>query len=210
MDKTKEQSETKALKEKQLRAQRRQEKKEGKTNERLLAFLDEIIRACGYTHQTFAKKAGMTPQGVHWIFSVADDCTLSKAEEMLAALGLRLRVSLQSTKPGQKIPKMTKKFWQNGDVQMEISGNIGGIAEQENTYPYPKYIKDYPEDGRLKWMIDFIQQNHLNITQFARLIGYEPLTVRFWFTKDNLKISQIRDIARASGMKIVWKVEKAQ
>lgn len=209
MAKTKEENaKLKSQKEKTLRHLRKQEKAEGQTEERLLAFLDQIIRSCGYNHKTFAEKAGLTPQSVHWIFSVVDDCTLSKAEELLAAIGLTIRATLEPDKGAKPQAKLEKTTWQNDNVTMVIKGDIDSIAQKGNAYPYPDYIKNYPKEGRLYWLAKLIQDQGYNMTSFSKLIGYEPLSVRYWFNVDNLRISQLRDIARVTSMKIVWEINK--
>ena len=206
MAKTENQKLEQSRKAKELREKRKKEKREDRTGERLLAWLDDVIRASGYNHKKFADAAGMTPQAVHWIFSVVDDCTLEKAETMLDAIGLTLKVKLAPTENGKPKPKTLKKAWNAGDVKMEISGNLGLIAPKANNYPYPEYIINYPQDGRLAWLVGYIKEQGLSISAFAAANGLPPLTVRYWIINDNIKISQIAELATKTGTKIIWEI----
>ena len=207
MKKTEEQKKEQSIKAKQQRDLRKAEKREGRTDERRLAWLDELIRSCGFNHKTLAEKAGMTPQALHWIFSVADDCTLSKAESLLNAIDLKLRVKIAPLEGKKANQKTIRKTWQSDDATMEIAGDVN-ITTPASNYPYPDYIQNYPENGRMSWLVNFIVEKGLSMRSFGMCYGLEPLMVRYWITNDDIRISQLIETATKMNMKIIWQINK--
>lgn len=202
--------EAKSRKDASERRKRKAEKKEGKTQDRLLAFLDNMITACGYNHRTFAELTGTTPQAIYWIFSVKDDCDLTKVEEILGALGYGVRLELRESKNAQGAPKkLEKTTFQALDVSISIEGDVFTKgASRTNNYPTPEYIKNYPKEGRLKAIADIFNAGNHTLKEFSALTGIPSYTLRLIFTRNDIQVSKIAAIARTMGFEIVWRLAK--
>lgn len=187
-----------------MREERRREKREGRKHERLLAFFDEIIRSYGLNHKTFAEKAGMTPQAVHWIMSVEDDCALSKLEYMAKALGLEVRLMLKPLPRTRRRFRLKRTEWIHDGVEISVEGKWDSADLANPRQRIPSYVASYPEGGRLNWLSNFFKEDGLSLAQLSELTGINQARIWYWFNTDDIRISQIRDIAKATGRKMVW------
>lgn len=201
---------TKSERDAQDRSNRKEEKKQGKEQDRLLAFLEQIIKAHGYNHNTFAEKLNTTPQALYWIFSVKDDCDLKKVEQLLGALGYKVTLEFkEDTKAKAKARQtISKTAFQSNDISIRIEGDVIADVAKRNNYPVPEYIKNYPAEGRLHALVELFREGGHNLREFSDLTGIPAYSLRLIFTKDNIRVSQIATIAKAFAMEIVWKLNR--
>lgn len=200
--------EAKRIKEVTERKKRKEEKIQGKMQDRLLAFLENLIKSHGYNHRTFAEKANTTAQSIYWIFSVKDDCDLTKVEEFLNVLDYDVRLELREVNKSAPKRKLDRTSFQSRDISIKIEGDIMTSVGKNNNYPTPEYIKNYPEDGRLHALAELICRDGYTLKEFSEITGIPAYTVRLIFTRDNIRVSQIAEIAKAFGLEIVWKLSK--
>jgi predicted transcriptional regulator len=203
-------SKTKSEKNALERSKRKEEKKQGKTQERLLAFLENIISSQGYNHKTFAEKLGTTPQSLYWIFSVKDDCDLTKVEELVRALGYTITLEFKDDPKAKNKFKqaLDKTTFESNDISIRIEGEILPAISKGNNYPTPDYIKSYPENGRLHALANLFNEGGHTLREFSEITGIPSYTLRLFFSRDNIRISQIANIAKAFGLSIVWKLNR--
>lgn len=197
-EKRKEYDDAKRANEKRKREARREEETSGRLEERRLAFLVNIYRSLGYTQQTFAKTCGISPQLLNWYISVTDDCQLSRLEAMLASIGLSVSVTLDG---GRKRDIQTEGTG-NG-VRYRIEGTFAGIRPPSRL---PQYIDECTKQNRLHFLRTFIEDRNETAPEFARTCGFDLTSLRYYFVHDDLKLSVLYKIAKATGAEIVWKV----
>ena len=195
-----------AKRERELRAQ---EKRENRENDRRLAFLANTIRAMGYTKSEIAAKIGLTQQALSWIFSVKDDCKLSLAKEILDSIDLTLSVEIRK----QEIAKTTSlklqqnKSGKNQGVPFVIEGDIIDTPFG-NTYSIPSYISKCPEDSNMYFLAKHIIESQVPTNEILKNTDLDYTGLRYIFTKDDIRISHIYQIARSTGGEIVWKINR--
>lgn len=193
---------------KQRRSERRREVAEGNTDSRRLAFIDNILKAYGINHKELALKLGCTPQNVYWIFGVTDDCALSRAEQMLAALGLRLQVTLERNNGVQTPQKLNDAQFVSNNVRNRIQGTLPE-AMKTTARQLPGYITACPDEARLKFLADYILTLGLPAVTIERNAGMTHGNLFNFFKRDDINISKIFDIVQATGGEIVWNVNPA-
>ncbi len=200
--------------EKQIRAERKAEAREHRTEGRMLAFLREFICRKYRTLSDFADASNMTRQGVHWIFT-KDDCTLSKAEELVGVMGYKLGLRLepldkQEKKKTQKpIPLRPQTAFRFGNVEMQIEGDFDdAVMSRAHNYPLPEYIVNCPEDARMRWLADVILQEDANMGVISDKAEVSYAVIRFAFIKDDIRIRTAGKIAEALNYKMIWSFRK--
>ena len=196
----------KTEKEKAARKKRREEVANNDTSNRRLSFLTNIFHATGYNMNKVAKLTGTTQQAMSWYFSVKDDCRLSQAEGFLKAIGLSLGVSIvRSDKPGNKINLIEKKFGSNSGVKFTIEGNFADSVKWTNP-KMPAYVNDCTKDKRMYFLAVYLPTVGLGITEIMNRSEIDMTSLRYIFVQDDIKISQIFDIAKATGGEIKWEI----
>ena len=190
--------------------ERKKEKSEGRLDERRLAFLANIINAFGMTRVELAKRIQTTPQNLYYIFSVADDCTLSKAEKILEALGLTLKVEIKNDeleKKNRKRKPIQNEYTSAGTVN-KIIGNIPGFME--NGFQMPSAlsdtIKNYPKGERLTFLAEYLVEVNQSMRSIERELSrsYGTIAKKFAHGHNDIDISMIYEIANATGGEIHW------
>ena len=92
------------------------------------------------------------------------------------------------------------------------------ISVQSSLAPYgpalrslnlPSYVISYPESGRLYWLSHLLKEERMSFTSLSEITGVSKAKIWYWFDSDDIRISQICDIAKAMGMKMVWKFSPA-
>lgn len=197
-EKKKEYGRTKRENEERKRAERRSENEEGRTEERRLAFLANIYKTLGYTQETFAEKCGISPQLMSWYMAVTDDCNLTRLEQMLGGVGLGVRVRLE----GRTESPVRKEGSGNG-VRYRIEGSFENLRAPSEL---PGYVTACTPDKRLYFLREFIEGTRLSLAQFARRCGIDSTSIRYYFSRDDVKVSVLYKIAKANGADIVWSI----
>lgn len=200
---------------KEKRMKREQEEKEGRTDDRNLAFLENLIESAGYNQKTFSEKVGTTPQAINWIFSVKDDCNLSKVEEFVSVLGFDIKVQFtypknntQATGIEANAPKKQKYKVGTSGITVIIDGKLNKATR--HTYPVPKYIENYPDNGRLCFLKDLLVNKACTLIVFSEETGIPAYSIRQIFLRDNIRVSTIMAIAQKLGLNIIWKLTKKE
>ena len=196
--KKKEYVQTKRQNEARKRQERRAEIEEGRMDERRLAFLVNIYKSLGYTQETFAKKCGISPQLVSWYVSVTDDCNLSRLEQMLAGIGYEVKVELKGP---------TRKPINERGVSNGVRYTVQGVfAESGVTPTLTEYISDCGPSNRMYFLKEFILSRKMRLIDFAKKCEVDPTCIRYYFIKDDIKVSMIYKIAQANDAEILWTV----
>ena len=193
-------AENRKQKNKELLQQRKEEKEENKTQERRLAFIQNILNSYGVTRNDLARELGNTTQNLYWIFSVRDDCTLSKAEEILAVCNINLAVELKT-----KIKRLDKREFLSDGITNKI---VGELAEMStfHTIKQPKYIIDCMKENRMYFLAKFITENEIETRLLEKKIESSHGHLRQIFVTDNIYLSTIYKIANATNSEILWKI----
>ena len=197
--------ENKRTKETRERAARRREVAENRTVNRRLSFLSSIIRASGLTLTQVSRMCGMSQQSISWIFSVVDDCALSKAEKILDAIGIRLSVMI---KRDGRVPVILagRESGINDGVKFRIEGNLAS-AVRLTSPKMPAYVNSCIPEDRMYFLATYLPTCGMRITDLMTACDIDMSSLRYIFDHDDIKISQIFDIARATGGVIIWKID---
>lgn len=197
---------SKQEKEASQRKKRKEEVENNTTTDRRLSFMTNIFDALGYNKNKIAKLCGTTQQAMSWYFSVVDDCRLSQAEEFLRAIGLDLKVSINrdGKTPRQVLPDV-KKTGQNNGVKFTINGDVAKNIKWINP-KMPAYVNACTPDKRLYFLATYLPSVGLPITELMQKCNIDMSSLRYYFTSDDIKISKLFDIARATGGDIIWTV----
>lgn len=205
-EKKMEYSQRQSIKNKENRRQRQNERKNGLTDTRRLAFIDNIVKAYGYTQVTLAKLLDCTPQNIYWIFSVRDDCAVSKAQEILGAMKLALRIELKRKEPAiNKAEKLNTATFQSNAVVNKIKGEIPFI-NGTSTSQVPDYVRDCPKDSRIRFLADFLIENNYSINYLEQIVGIAHGNIMNYFIRQDMPISKVYDIARVTESEIIWNI----
>lgn len=189
--------------ERSLREQRRLEQESGRTGERRMAFLVNIFKSLGYTQEEFSHATGVSSQMLSWYISVSDDCQLSKVYSMLRSVGVKASVGLE--KP--KAPPVREVRWTGTGVRCRIEGTL---PVQQAGQDYPRYLTECGPESRLWFLREFIESTNMGASAFAKTCGLDPSSLRYYFNRDDIKISAIYKIALSLGADIVWTINPAE
>jgi len=189
-----------------VRAERKREIAENNTANRRLSFLTNIITATGHNKNDIAKAIGTTQQAMSYYFSVKDDCRLSMAKTILDVIGLTLDVEIR--KGGtKKILELAKKIeGTNSKVKFTIETPVEYKARWVNPQ-MPDYVNNCTPDKNLYFLALYLPTCGMPITNLMKKCGIQMASLSYMFNKDDMKISQIFKIAKATGGEIVWKVD---
>ena len=205
-EKKEEYKENRAVLAKANREKRKQEVNDGTTQNRHLAFLRDLIDASGYNMSTLAKQMETTQQSLHWIFNVRDDCKISRAEEILAALGLTLKVKIKRNPLKPEVQKLSGRKYIAHGVENSI---VGDFPTRGSQVKVPEYVQNCPENARLRFLADYFIEMGIGVKQFENMLGYSNSFLLAAITRDDLLISQVFTIAEKTGGSIVWEVTAA-
>lgn len=198
--------EKKKQNEKRARELRKQEKLQNAENKRRLYFLAKTVKALGYNYKQIALKMGLTQQTMTWIFSVKDDCKLSMAENILDAIGFNLGVEIKNSNKKYISKEETTGGTESG-VKYTIEGDIVSI-QKELGQPMPEYIREINPEARMCFLADYFKSLGFRITDLSNKIEINLTGIRYIFVHDDIKISQIYQIAGKTGGEVIWKINK--
>ena len=187
---------------------RKLEKEEGRTGERRLAFLFDIVHSYGLTFKQVATMIGMSPDVLYWYNSTSDDCKLSIAEKILNALGLTLSVKLEKRPTPAVIMEKeigSESEGSHGKVMTRVEGFLQFPAISRNLR-YPQYLEEVMPDRRLYFLKEAIIKSHLSIAKFSQRVGIDSTCIRYYFQRDDIIISSIYKVAAGLNCNIIWKV----
>ena len=197
----------KRLKEQKEREKRKLERQFNSVQDRKLAFLTNIIYSSGLDMKKVAAKIGTTQQALSWCFSVKDDCRLSRAEEIVNAVGYKLQVSIKKGQNNAPAKVETKLTGNNNGVRFTIEGADAGKIINYNP-KMPEYVNLCPSGARMYWLAQYLPSVGTSITEMMNNCELDLTSLRYIFVKDDIKISQIFQIAKGTGGEIVWKITK--
>ena len=201
-------AENKQRKDKANREKRRMEKREGKMKNRRLSFIVNILNTYRITRTELAKRLGETTQNMYWIFSVQDDCALSKAREIFATIGLRLSVQINKKSAHNKT--QTIDYVTAGNVTSKVVFKFPEHASVYRAVKIPKYISDYPDGKYLSFLARYLENVGYSISEIEKMTSVSRGSIRQTFVNENddIAISRIYDIARATNGEITWFVDE--
>ena len=199
----------KRLKEQNERKKREEERQTNTVQDRKLAFLTNIIYSSGLDMKKVAAKIGTTQQALSWCFSVKDDCRLSQAEQFLNVIGYSLKVEIINQKTTVKKTQRPINEGENQGVRFRIEGDFEDVLRW-NGRSRPNYLEKCTPNTRMYWLAQYILQLNEPITELMSQCEIDLSSLRYIFTKDDIKISQIFQIARTTKGQINWKVNKIQ
>lgn len=206
-EKRKQYDKTKSDKDRRNRLLRKEEKKNNTTDTRRLAFLSNIMKAYGHNQKTIADALGCTQQNIYWIFSVRDDCQISRAEEILAICGLTLEIKLENTALGRPAQMLRSASFVSGDVVNRLEADLP-ITLTTRSVNTPDYIRNCPEGARMRFLADYINETGRNVALIESKAGMSRGNVVHFFQRDDMAISKLYDIAKGTGAEITWKIQK--
>lgn len=195
-DKRKEYTKRKRENEHRMREERRIEKIEGRTTHRRLAFFVNIFKSLGYTQEALAHRCGLSPQLMSWYFSVADDCRISRLEQMFGGLGLSLKIHLDGP-----IDSHTCLEGFSEGVRFRTEGSLGQLCAPSIL---PNYITNCSPENRLYFLKKFLESRKMKLIDFANKCDLNSDCVKYYFIKDDMKVSVLYKIALLSDAEIVW------
>ena len=175
---------------------------------RRLGFILDIANALGYNLKEFGALSGTSPQMMTWIFNVRDNCNLSKAREILAGAGLGLSVSIETTHKSGATGA--------GGVEMQVNTSI----QRKTITAEPDWFRELEKVSHpLHFIYDFyVQVAPANVTAFCRnckvthddgtVTVLDTTSLRYYITKEDIPVSQIYNIARSYGGKIIWNINQ--
>lgn len=191
------------------RENRKREIEENRVTDRRLSFLINIFKTLGYTQAKIAELVGTTQQAMSWYFSVKDDCRLSQAEQFLNVIGYSLKVEIINQKTTVKKTQRPINEGENQGVRFRIEGDFEDVLRW-NGRSRPNYLEKCTPNTRMYWLAQYILQLNEPITELMSQCEIDLSSLRYIFTKDDIKISQIFQIARTTKGQINWKVNKIQ
>ena len=206
-------AQTKSKKDKERRQQRRQEKISGKIHGHRLSFMTEILKAYRITRTELARRLHCTTPNLYWIFTDRDDCSLLKAKEILAAVGLKLDVEIVPS-TSQKTSSMKTieetEYLTDDNVPNKIVTRLPELSVPPTHAEMPKYITDYPDGKNLSFLARYIEKAGYPVPVIENLIGASRSSIRQFFIRESgdINISKIYDIARETNGQINWLVDK--
>lgn len=164
-------------KEKRLREERRRARIEGRTGERVLAFLSDIFAAVGLNQSMFAKALSTTQQGVNYMFLV-DDIRLSKAIDGLAYFGYTLSVRLEPTR------SLTP-----GVINNTVNYRLEGVEPSNSPVRLPAYVDNLiMAGGRMSFLCEAIASSGRSVGAICVQAGIDVSSFRFFIEKDDMRV----------------------
>lgn len=195
----------KSDKDKENRIRRKEEKKNNTTDSRRLAFLSNIMKAYGHNQKTISECLHCTQQNIYWIFSVRDDCMISRAEDILSICDLELDIKLENSNLSRPTQTLRSASFVSGNVVNKIEAEIP-ITMKTQPASTPHYIRNCPQEARLRFLADYIIETGKNVTEIETLAGMARGNIVHFFQKDDMAISRLYDIAHGTGAEITWKI----
>lgn len=200
-------AQNKRISDSKRREERKREVREGRTSERRLAFLASIMEAYGINQKNLAELLGTTPQAVNWLLSVKDDMKISRAEEFMDKLGLSFRIEFKQKEPQKKEIQIEEKEFSSSGVKNTIRGSIIETMKFASA-DTPSYIVNYPEDGRLAFLANYLKTRKGSLSELCEQCGYAVNFFHNVFVRNDMQISQVFKIAQVTGQEIVWSIEQ--
>lgn len=163
---------------------------------RRLYFFDQILKAMGMTQADFAKVTGDSQQKVSWMFSTADDASLSYIQESLLKMNIRITPSIRQRDRGNIIAM-------NND--MTVVGELPMIGSGVCKAGYMDRCIE--QNGRMTFLAEFLKGSGMSAADICKKIPLDPSSLRFLFEHDDTKVSMLLKIAKSFDCTLQWKVE---
>ena len=185
------------------REARKREIRENRRSDRRLFFIIKTISSLRLTQKEIAARIGKTQQTLSWAFSVKDDCRLSLAQQIMNCMGYSLGVWIK-----RDAPKNSIKDRRSGCNKGTVFVIEGEIVEDYPFKRFPDYIRNCNPDRRLYFLAEYLMEIGDGTKEITRKTNLDLTSIRHMFMQDDVKISQIFNIARRTGGVIVWTINK--
>jgi maleate cis-trans isomerase len=191
-------------KKKELSVQKKdEEEKNGLQKCRRLAFISEMMKARNVIPSELADMMGITEPAINWILQVADDCSMTRAEQMTDLLGFNMKLRLKQKKkdearePSKKTTEEIRINSAHDSVPFNIRIKYTKPAEAE-TRRKPitsKLLDRMTPESRLWFLKEFIDETGTTLTEFLATCGMDYTSFKNMVIGDNMKISRVFGIA---------------
>lgn len=161
-----------------------QERREGRQNESNLAFVHRAMEARGIDRATLGRLTGQGKQMIYYIIDVSDDCRVSEAERLCAAMDYRL------------------------DIEMTAISGIGrwSAVDPEGSR-MPDTVKESAMGGkRLTPLARLIMGKEYSIVTLSQRTGFPRTFFYRIFQNDDMPVSKLRRLAEALGNKVRYRL----
>lgn len=178
-------------------AQRRQEEMDGNQESRRLWFATTLIKNSRVTRQEIGERIRMSPENIHYLLDIQDDCALTTLKKILGAIGIDCKVHFD-IKPIKKSETVKKKPKYNftGDVKVEVNNSVSNV------------IINCPENANMRFLADLVMRMGKSARAVADMSKIPASTFMRFFKMDDIKISYLCRIAEATGRTIIWDLNK--
>lgn len=175
--------------------------------ERRLQFIRICAEAQGYQTGELARVCGTSQQLMRYYLDVRDDCQLSVAENILDKIGIGLEVSIERVKDDEEEEKVSIE-----GKSFRIEGLVPGLPKEADAGKarIPEFLEEMAAPGRRLTFLgeyllgpgrQFLYKRPVNIANDKVM-----LNLRVAAERDDIRVSQIYEVAEQSGGKVVWKV----
>lgn len=180
-------------------AQRKQEEMDGNQESRRLWFATTLIKNSRITRQELGQRIGMSPENLHYLLDIQDDCALTTLKSILEAIDIDCKVhfDIDPYKKSETV-KEKPRYDFVGDVKIEVNNSVSNV------------IIDCPENANMRFLADLVMQMGLSARAIADMSGIPASTFMRFFQKDDIKISYLCRIAEATGRTITWELNKSK
>ena len=154
----------------------------GATN---LSFIREAMGRSGVHNAELGRLAGMKKQVVHYFLEVADNCRLSEAEKMCAALGFTVRFDVSTS---------------------SVIGKWAPVKPEESHMP--AVIKEAARGGkRLSALASLVISKEYSVVTLSQRTGMARTKIYRIFQQDDTDVVTIRELVEKLGNHIDWKLK---
>jgi len=172
---------------------------------RNLNFLIQAMRSLKLTPAAMAKLTGNTPQMINWWF-VSDDCRYSTLRESFAKMNIELDCMLQELpdSPFVGCKSLDAQVFTGGEnsVVFTLRLNDTFIDLSESQKSSQSILDSLDDSSNMKFLADFIKSHGLNIYSFSRMVSFEYPTMYGFFSRDDIRISRLMEIARNGKLQV--------
>lgn len=188
-------AQTRKEKNRASREARKREKRDGRMEERNLAFFAEIMRRLGHNQTTFAQAAGTTKQNVGHYF-LADDVKLSVLQTLLHNAGVDLTVDYEGADASEPTYGLV---WDGVPVTRPIVGppSVTSLVEQR-----------LAPSSRTAFFARLVLHEGMPLDDFCNKAEMPMSRLRTLLTTDDMKVSEIIRCGDNFGHRVVWRVDR--
>jgi len=177
--------------------ERKKEMIDGNAESRKLWFATTLIKNSKMTRRQIGDKIGMSPENLHYLLDIQDDCYLSVLKRIFWSIGIDCDVhfDINKIKKTESI-KEKPKYNFSGNIKIEVNNSRTDA------------VINCPEDANMRFLADLIMQMGTSARHVANLSGIPASTFMRFFAKDDIKISYLCRIAEGTGRSINWELNE--